>query len=348
MNCLVEALEYAKRGFRVFPLHSVRDGTCTCQNWREKNGKGPCRTPGKHPRFPKWQERATCDPHEVEKFWSDFKGSNVGVATGAVSGVFVLDIDPKNGGEESIETFLMKYGRIDTLQSITGSGGKHFYFAYPGTTVKSNVALLRGLDIRGDGGLVVAPPSMHASDARYEWDGLAEFADMSILPAPDWLLELMYSKPANREQVRFELADKIAEGERNDTLHPCACSLRASGGGLELPEILDAVLAANRSRCNPPLDESEVRKLVESACRHEKGSQLASASPQGQRLTMNELADMITVDSHFAVDSSGKLTCTRVVFTSQTARAPSSGASKASWACSMFRSSGPVAEPRRS
>jgi putative DNA primase/helicase len=310
VSCLSAALDYGRRGFRVFPLQSVREGACTCQEWRDKNDKGPCPTPGKHPRFRNWQERATCDPIAIEEFWWNHKGSNVGIATGAGSGVFVLDVDPKNGGQESIEALVMKHGRIDTLQALTGSRGKHFYFAHPGKPVRNGVELLPGLDIRGDGGLVVAPPSIHVSGNRYEWDGLEEFADMPILPAPAWLLELIYGKRANGEKARFDLPAELTEGERNDTLHRYACSLRGSGGGLEPAEILNAVLAVNRSRCKPPLDDSEVQSLVESACRHEKGKGRRASAKGGDdddRLTTNQLADMITADSHFAVDSGGKL-----------------------------------------
>lgn len=307
MSCLAAAIEYAKRGFRVFPLHSVRDGVCTCQPWRDQKGKGPCSTPGKHPRFRNWQERASCDPTAIEEMWWNHKGSNVGIATGAASRVFVLDVDPKNGGEDSIDALVARHGLIpDTLQAVTGSGGKHYYFAHPGPPVKNGVALLPGLDIRGDGGLVVAPPSVHLSGRRYEWDGLAEFADMPVLPAPDWLLELMNGKPANNKKPRFELPAEIAEGERNETLHRYACSLRGKGNGLDMPEIVEAVLAVNRSRCKPPLEEAEVEKLVESACRHEKGNGRFS-SEDDERLSTNRLADMITADSHFAVDSGAKL-----------------------------------------
>ncbi len=276
---------------------------------RDKNDKGVCRTPRKHPRFRNWQERATCDSDTIEEFWWNHKGSNVGVATGAVSGVFVLDVDPKNGGQESLDALVMKHGRIETLQALTGSRGKHFYFEHPGKPVKNGVALLPGLDIRGDGGLVVAPPSIHVSGQRYEWDGLDEFADTPVLPSPSWLLELIYGKRPDGDKPRFELPAEISEGERNETLHRYACSLRGSGGGLEFAEILDAVVAVNRSRCKPPLDDAEVKTLVESACRHDKGNghRASASADDDERLTTNELADMITGDSHFAVDSGGKL-----------------------------------------
>jgi len=99
-SCLGAAWEYAKRGFHVIPLQGIRNGKCTCQEWRDKTGKGTCGTPGKHPRVRNWPERATTDAVEIEKWFShEFKVSNLGIATGAASGIFVLDVDPKNGGD---------------------------------------------------------------------------------------------------------------------------------------------------------------------------------------------------------------------------------------------------------
>lgn len=72
--CLAGAIECGKRGFRVFPVHSVRGTTCTCQSWRDKNEMGPCDHPGKHPRLRDWQERATTDPVAIEEFWWNHKG----------------------------------------------------------------------------------------------------------------------------------------------------------------------------------------------------------------------------------------------------------------------------------
>jgi P4 family phage/plasmid primase-like protien len=245
----------------------------------------------------------------IEQFWRSDKRSNVGIATGADSRVFVLDVDPKNGGQESIDTLVLKHGRIDTLQSITGGGGKHFYFAHPGRPVRNGVAVLPGLDIRGDGGLVVAPPSIHVSGRQYEWDGLADFSDMPVLPAPSWLMELMQCKPAAGEKTRFEVPAQIPAGARNQTLFRYASSLRGSGSGLEFDEIITAVRALNRNRCKPPLDETEIHTLVESACQFEKGNGMWQVSHEGEDapLATSDLAKMITADSRFAVDSGGKL-----------------------------------------
>src|SRR5262245_38581458 len=97
MTPLEAACEHVKRGFKVLPLHGVRDGACTCAEKRD------CRTPGKHPRVSDWTKRATGDFAQIEKWFGRDHGLvNLGIATGARSGVFVLDIDPRHGGEESL------------------------------------------------------------------------------------------------------------------------------------------------------------------------------------------------------------------------------------------------------
>ena len=224
MNCLAAALEYARRGFRVFPLHAVREGVCTCQEWRDANDKGPCPTPGKHPQFRNWQERATCDSDTTEEFWWNHKGSNIGVATGATSGVFVLDVDPKNSGQESIDALVMKHGRIDTLQAITGSRGKHYYFEHPGKPVKNGVALLPGPDIRGDGGLVVAPPSIHVSGSKS-----SRTCPFSRHRAGCWNWCTASEQMGTRPVLNCRRRSRRANATRPSTGMPAHCAAPAAG-----------------------------------------------------------------------------------------------------------------------
>jgi putative DNA primase/helicase len=280
---------------------------------------GPCEHPGKHPRFGNWQERATADPVAIEKFWWNYNESNVAVATGAASGIFVLDIDVHKGGADSLDSLIHQHGRLpDTLEAVTGSRGRHFYFKHPSVPVSNIVGLLPGIDVRGDGGLVVAPPSIHVSGQHYFWDGMDGLAS-EIATAPAWLLDMILGKRPNSEKPRFDLPADIPEGQRNETLHRYACSLRGTGGGLEFAEILEAVSAANRMRCKPPLPDGDIRKLVESACKHPKGKSHphvdagggargnAAAAADDDRVATSELADMMTTGSHFAVDMGGKL-----------------------------------------
>ncbi|MCL4850046.1 MAG: bifunctional DNA primase/polymerase, partial [Bryobacteraceae bacterium] len=264
------ALQYAKRGFHVIPLHGIRDGKCTCQSWRDSGRKGPCATPGKHPRFRNWPERATTDAAEIERwFIRDFAAANVGIATGAASGLFVLDVDPKNGGEESLDSLVAKHGRLpDTLQAITGSGGRHYYFQHPQKPVPNEVSIQRGLDIRGDGGQVVAAPSMHISGRGYEWDGIDGF-NAPILPAPGWLLALVFRKeePARTRGGKVvSIGKAVPEGQRNATLTRLAGVARRKGSSAAA--IAAYLQVENRERCRPPLPEAEVRRIAESVCRY--------------------------------------------------------------------------------
>jgi hypothetical protein len=100
--------------------------------------------------------------------WPD---ANVAIATGMESGIFVLDIDPRHGGDKSLEMLENQYGSLPaTLKSKTGNGGWHLFFRHPGTPIPNLISKIgSGLDIRGDGGYVVAPPSLHQSGAYYQW-----------------------------------------------------------------------------------------------------------------------------------------------------------------------------------
>ncbi|MGD8616372.1 MAG: bifunctional DNA primase/polymerase, partial [Gammaproteobacteria bacterium] len=96
---------------------------------------------------------------EVDAWFGAQPDANVGIVTGAVSGLLVLDVDPRHGGEESLQRLQAEHGALPpTPEVITGGGGRHLYFAHPGGSVRNRVALMPGIDVRGDGGLVVAPP----------------------------------------------------------------------------------------------------------------------------------------------------------------------------------------------
>ena len=164
MEMLNAALSYAAKGYRVFPTHSVQNGKCTC-------GQPSCSSPGKHPIFTGWQEKATTDREQIEIFWRQWPWANVAIATGRISDVIVLDVDmsaTKNG----IQSLAALEGRFHTFPKTytvrTGSGGLHYYFSTHGDVFKNSAGRLGdGLDIRGDGGYVIAPPSLHISGNRY-------------------------------------------------------------------------------------------------------------------------------------------------------------------------------------
>src|ERR1051325_1260864 len=176
------ALAYAARGFLVRPLHTARAGHCSC-------GKRECSASGKHPRLPKWPSRATTESQEIRAWWTRWPEANIGLLTGARSGVIVLDIDPRNDGDASLASLEARYGKLpETPRVRTGGGGLHVYFAAPASEVSSGHPG-SGLDLQGDGGrCVVLPPSLHRSGAEYRWVEGLSLDSVSLAPLPPWLL----------------------------------------------------------------------------------------------------------------------------------------------------------------
>lgn len=184
------ALTYARRGWRVLPLHGVdRLGQCTC-------GDSACTSPAKHPRLPDGVKGASADPTVVAQWWRRWPDANVGVATGPESGAWVLDLDRAKAGEaDGLDAVLDVCGYALDVGVVveTGSGGQHLWWAWPeGGTVQSRARVLSldgvraSADTRGRGGYVVAPPSVHASGRSYRW--LQEPGDEGLPACPAQLL----------------------------------------------------------------------------------------------------------------------------------------------------------------
>lgn len=191
------AIAYAKAGLAVIPLHHVGDdGGCSCRAWTEHrdpdHGPGGKAT-GKHPVQRRWAAGPALSGADVWEVWEREPRANVGLRTGPISGFWVLDVDPLSGGEASLRRLMDEVGPLTTLTVRTGSGGWHLYFTLPSFPVRNsgNRELLRrfgpGLDVRGDGGQVVAPPSVSGRGSYAVLPGLPT----SPCGAPVALLELM-------------------------------------------------------------------------------------------------------------------------------------------------------------
>jgi hypothetical protein len=267
------ALAYAFCGWHVFPLHTPDgDGRCSCAK------AGDCKSVGKHPRTARGVKEATIDAARIGEWWERWPDANIGIATGAASGLVALDIDPRHAGDESVARLLEAHGDLPaTLEATTGGGGWHVLFQHPGVTFKNSASVLgEGLDVKTGGGYIVAAPSLHASGRRYEWRVETKPAAM-----PDWLLELLTTprqgdeRGADPVQRRFGesgdgLCSLITEGSRNELLfRRVACRMR--GQGASRSEIEQACLEANARLCVPPLPEDEVLKLAASATRYAAG-----------------------------------------------------------------------------
>lgn len=257
------------RGFRVLPLFPLLEGgACGC-------GRNRCQGAGKHPRLDRWTERATRDPALIDQWWGRGPNCGIAIATGQGSGAWVLDIDIKDDGFASLAKLEREHGPLPpTLSAITGGGGQHFYFQIPdGASIRNKTGMRPGIDVRGDGGCVVAPPSAHYSGGRYEWEANEDDID-EPQPAPDWLIA-MVTTPAGRAD-RPMADEKIGQGDRNDALMRLGCSMRANGWGQAA--IAAALMEQNNAQCSPPLDRPEVEAIAASVAGYEAGKPDRSAA----------------------------------------------------------------------
>lgn len=231
---LATALAYGQRGLRVLP---IRPGD-----------KRPLTEHGLHD--------ATTDAMVITAWWQQSRNANIGIATGAASGIWVLDIDGAEG-EESLLTLVASTNASlpATVISCTPRGGRHIWFTWPsaGPEIRNSAGKLgTGIDVRGEGGYVLAPPSIGANDIGYTWSANCA---RSIAPAPDWLLRLVAPPPAPpraitppppcrnldayvTRAVNGELGrlDTAGIGQRNHTLNRSAFALAQLVKAGALPE----------------------------------------------------------------------------------------------------------------
>lgn len=244
---LEAALIYAHRGWPVIPIHSVQDGHCSC-------GRAACSSIGKHPRTAHGLKDATVEEAQIQDWWRLWPDANVGIVTGNQSGLVVLDIDPRNGGADSLTDLQGRNGALPkTIQSLTGGGGHHFFFQHPGGIVKSK-PIVKGVDVKADGGYVVAPPSTHGSGERYRWNSLRNPDDVVLAALPVWLrAQLIQRVESLPKPSTGTFPGKIHQGQRNKTLARIAGAMRRHGA--DEATILQSLKAHNRQHCDPPLSE---------------------------------------------------------------------------------------------
>lgn len=252
------ALGYARRGWQVIPLHYAdpeRPGGCSC-------GRRDCSSPGKHPQHqlvPHGLKGGTTDPVKIQDWWRRV-GWNIGIVTGEASGVVVLDVDPKNGGTDTLEALIRQYGDFTaTYAVVTGSGGAHFYFRHPGFAVRNQAGSLGdGIDVRGDGGYVVAPPSNHVQGA-YQVQGEGG----SLWPLPAWIATRDASAGENASESASApkvVSDVIPKGRQHHTLVSMAGSMRRRGAS---EDEMFALLDVMRHRCEEVPPSSHMRRIAE-------------------------------------------------------------------------------------
>jgi Bifunctional DNA primase/polymerase, N-terminal/Primase C terminal 1 (PriCT-1) len=207
---------------------------------------------------------------EVNSWFQRWPNANVGIVTGVISGLVVLDIDPKHGGLTSLDALIREHGPLPhTIEAATGGGGRHLYFAHPGGIVRNKVGLAPGIDLRGDGGCIVAPPSIHASGKTYVWRQGHDPKHAKPAGMPRWLLhepsDVQRHLGHSLEQWRMVLKEGVSEGERNNTITSLTGHLLWHEVDPEVAQEL--LLCWNRIRCRPPLSDEEVIRTVDSITR---------------------------------------------------------------------------------
>lgn len=227
---------------------------------------------------------ATDSGRKIEEWWYREPDANIGIATGADSGIVVVDVD----NVHSLEDLEAEHGDLDTLWAVTGSGGIHLFFAHPGEHLPNSASRIApGVDVRGDGGYVVAPPSIHPSGRAYRW-GLDGHEIES--PMPEWLLEA--ARPPEREPsvppedrrippsmdsswgataygavvLRGEARNvaEAPEGQRNETLNRSAYRVGCFVYGGEISELRAEELLLEAAHV-AGLPEYEARRTIWSA-----------------------------------------------------------------------------------
>lgn len=235
----------------LIPIHVVIDGRCSC-------GQHPCeRSSGKHPRTLHGFYDATREENQINRWISQFPQTNWAIATGQISNICILDIDPRNGGVDSFNKAFPN-GLPETFTVRTGGLGYHNYWLYDPVFGRTEKNFLPGLDFLANAAYALVPPSSHESGRFYE-----TYLDVPIQPIPE---ELKAYLRRQREQpetnIDMDWGEAITEGGRNTKLAQLAGKL--FWVGLKLPTVYATLLNHNQQFCLPPLEREEVKSICKS------------------------------------------------------------------------------------
>ncbi len=228
----------------------------------------PCKPRSKLPATARGCKDATVDPKIIEPWWQSNPNYNIAIATGEASHIFVVDADGLEA-EAELRKLEGQYGELPPTVEVITARGRHLYFQWPGQMVRNSAGKVEsGLDVRGEGGYVLAPPSVHPSGRRYAWS-----VDSLNIPAvaPEWLLNAAAATPPAEWR---ELIKGVHEGLRD-------CSTARLAGHL-LRHHIDPLVALellqcwNAVRCTPPLPEKDIERIVDSIAARELKRRSAS------------------------------------------------------------------------
>jgi hypothetical protein len=265
------ALTYAARGWPVFPCHHPTPaGGCSC-------GRGYCASPAKHPATRRGHHDATTNPETIRRWWQQRPDANIGIRTGGPAGLVVVDLDLPHG---AASLRAVARGRLGDLAVVrTGSGGTHLYFHHPGAPLRNSAGRLgAGIDIRAEGGYILAPPSRHITGHTYRWTTSPD----RLPPLPGWLATALRPPPERQlerwvppgrprggawaqavHEAELAAVRTAPEGTRNHMLNRASFRLGrlAAAGDLELAGLREQLIGAAMAAGLP---EREAARTAES------------------------------------------------------------------------------------
>ena len=254
-------LGYARRDIPLFPVWRAvpfRNGNFVCGC-----GRLSCTAPAKHPlarAVPHGLRDASSDETRVRNFWSNYPDANIGAVMGAI---VAIDIDPQHGGDAG--ALEKNHGPMPrTWRAKTGSGGEHIYFTASSVVRNNRGKLAIGIDVRGQGGFTILPPSLHISGHRYAWQHGCAPDELPLAPLPASIaaaLEQPKQVTVGNDWAALACAD-VVEGGRNTTIAKFAGHLLRHY--VDPRVALELLLAWNATRCEPPLDHAEVVRTINS------------------------------------------------------------------------------------
>jgi hypothetical protein len=236
---ILKALALAARGFHIFP----------------------CRPRDKRPATANGLKDATTDPDIIQAWWTQQPDSNIAIATGAASGIFVVDVDGLDA-EATLRRLEAEYGALPATVEVITARGRHIYFNWPQEPVRNSAGKIGPhIDVRGEGGYVLSPPSIHPTGRPYCWS--VDSADC-IADAPGWLLAKQngIAASATPSSDWRALIEGVSEGARD-------CSVAKLAGHL-LRHHVDPFIALgllqswNATHCAPPLPAADIERIVNS------------------------------------------------------------------------------------
>lgn len=263
---------YAEAGFRPIPLYGIGpEGVCRCSQGSS------CASPGKHPRLAKWQKLATSDAGLV-RGWS-WSAAHVGLAMGGPARLVALDVDGEVG-QLNLDALEGMFGSLPPTLTLSTGRGKHLLFVVPESlelgAIKNRAGILReGLDVRGEGGQIVAPPSIHVSGRRYTWSKIVPPAKL-----PVWLYRLMTASLDPSLEVAEEPARETAPAPPVASLEEArqrkygesavakACeAIRSAGPGTRNETLNKEAFSLAQLVAGGALDSGSARRALEGAAR---------------------------------------------------------------------------------